>query len=118
MKRFNAISLYGSDFTNYELPKYEQGEFIVDDSNFIPMSEAIKSLSKTLPLAQGTVEAVYDFPDGVDDGRKVDVARMRPEIVELSVETRKANKKLGKALAEAEQRARDTENINSFTKKE
>lgn len=107
MKRFDKISLFGSKLVdNYEVPVQVVGPRIVDDTNFIPMSEAVKQLSKTGNLTKGVIEGYYDFPDGRDDGRKVDVARMRPEIVELSVEARKKAEKLKQDLKEATAKAK------------
>lgn len=107
MKRFDKISLFGSKLVdNYEVPVQVVGPRIVDDTNFIPMSEAVKQLSKTGNLTKGVIEGYYDFPDGRDDGRKVDVARMRPEIVELSVEARKKAEKLKQDLKDATAKAK------------
>lgn len=107
MKRFEKISLFGSKLVDeYEIPVQVVGPRIVDDSNFIPMSEAVKQLSKTGNLTRGVIEGFYDFPDGRDDGRKVDVARMRPEIVELSVAAREKANKLKEDLKNATAKAK------------
>lgn len=106
MERFEKISLFGSKIVDsYEVPVQVVGPRIVDDTNFIPMSEAVKQLSKTGNLSKGVIEGFYDFPDGVDNGLKVDVARMRPEIVELSTEARKKAEKLKKDLKTAQAKA-------------
>lgn len=113
MKRFKKISVFGSTFdSEYIVPECPVGTRIVDDSKFIPMSEAVKQLSKIPPMASGVIEGYYDFPDGRDDGRKVNVARMRPEIVELSVDIRKKQEQLKKDLKKAEKIASD----NAFLK--
>lgn len=114
MKRFERISLYGSDFVDYVPPLQEVGKYIVDDSNFIPMSETVKQLSKIQPLSKGVIEGVYDFPDGRDDGRKVEVARLRPEIVELSTEARNQQAKIKKQLKKEAQIAKDNVNLKAL----
>lgn len=115
MKRFKNISLFGSSLIEMEPVKGQPvGERIVDDSHFIPMSEAVKQLSKSMPLDKGVIDGFYDFPDGRDDGRKVDVARLRPEIVELSTEVRKNQEKLKKELAKATKKAQDEAFFNSL----
>lgn len=119
MKRFQYISVFGSPLKTMEkIPVQEPGPRIVDDSRFIPMSEAIKTLSKSMPLDKGVIEGYYDFPDGKDDGRKVDVARLRPEIVELSTEVRKNQDKLKKDLAKATKKAQDEAFYASLNQKE
>lgn len=115
MKRFNNISLFGSSLKDMDPVKGQPvGERIVDDSHFIPMSEAVKQLSKSMTLDKGVIDGFYDFPDGRDDGRKVDVARLRPEIVELSTEVRKKQKQLKEELAKATKKAQDEAFFNSL----
>ena len=115
MKRFKCISVFGSTFdSEYTVPVCPVGERIVDDSKFIPMSEAVKQLSKMPPLSSGVIEGYYDFPDGRDDGRKVNVARMRPEIIELSVDIRKQNEQLKKDLKKAQKIAEDKAMFEKF----
>lgn len=115
MKRFKRISVLGSTFdSEYTVPVCPVGERIVDDSKFIPMSEAVKQLSKMPPMAKGVIEGYYDFIDGRDDGRKVNVARMRPEIVELSVEVRNQQEQLKKDLKKAQKIAEDKAMFESF----
>ena len=107
MIRFENISLFGSKLVDeYVVPVQVVGPRIVDDTNFIPMSEAVKQLSKTGNLTKGVIEGYYDFPDGRDDGRKVDVARLRPEIVELSVSAREKAQKLKEDLKTATAKAK------------
>lgn len=107
MRRFKNISLFGSSLYDYEPPKQKNGPFIVDDSSFIPMSEAVKQLSRTNPLGTGYIEGAYDFPDGIDTGMHVPVARMRPELPELSQEAYAQNKQLRKDVAKAQKIAKD-----------
>lgn len=115
MKRFKCISIFGSTYdSEYKVPECPKGNRIVDDSKFIPMSEAVKQMSKLPPMAQGVIDGYYDFPDGKDDGRKVNVARMKPEIVELSVDVRKQQEQLKKDLKKAQRIAEDKAMFESF----
>ena len=46
MRRYNTINLDKTiKIEEYEDPKFKYGPYIVDDSNFVPISEAIKQLS-------------------------------------------------------------------------
>lgn len=118
MIRFNEISLFGSSLVDkYEVIPQPKGPRIVDDSHFQPLSEAVKQLSKTSPLDKGVIEGYYDFPDGRDDGRKVAVARLRPEIVELSTELRKQNEEIKKGIRKAQKIAEDNATIQAMISK-
>lgn len=86
VKRLTTVSLVDKSVsTDYVLPLYKNGDYVVDDSGFQPMSEAVKQLSKTAPLTSDQIAAAYDFPDGKDTGMKVPVERMprTSDIVEI-----------------------------------
>lgn len=86
VKRLTTVSLVDKSVsTDYVLPLYKTGDYVVDDSGFQPMSEAVKQLSKTAPLTSDQIAAAYDFPDGKDTGMKVPVERMprTSDIVEI-----------------------------------
>lgn len=86
VKRLTTVSLVDKSVsTDYVLPVYKTGNYVVDDSGFQPMSEAVKQLSRTAPLSSDQIAAAYDFPDGRDTGMKVPVERMprTSDIVEI-----------------------------------
>lgn len=60
-------------------------EYIVDDSSFIPISEAIKQL-KGNNVSAGEIEQTYDFPNGNDNGMKIPLHRRSDvkDIAEIS----------------------------------
>ena len=86
MKRFKTINFSEKLVTEeYKLPVTESTPFVVDDSQFIPMSEAIKQLS--VNNSSGTSDGlVYDFPNGKDDGRPIPISRSKDvrDIAEIS----------------------------------
>ena len=51
----------------YTIPKTPDSEYIVDDSSFIPMKEAIKQLS-AIGSSSDSLKPYYDFQDGKDTG--------------------------------------------------
>lgn len=62
----------------YELPKTPDSEYIVDDSSFVPIAEAIKQLGTNPNFeAGGTYGKDFDFVDGKDDGSDLPVGRTR-----------------------------------------
>lgn len=62
----------------YELPKTPDSKFIVDDSSFVPIAEAIKQLGINPNFeAGGTYGKDFDFIDGKDDGSDLPVGRTR-----------------------------------------
>lgn len=70
---------------DYELPSTPKTDFIVDDSSFLPIAEALKNLQMaSLTTAEKSV--YYDFPDGKDDGSRVPINRRHDikDITEIS----------------------------------
>lgn len=87
IKRLSTINLTSKvSILEYDLPKTLDSPYIVDDSGFVPMSEAIKSLSRIGSTTEADVNASYDFPNGVDTGIKVPIQRMHgvSDITEVS----------------------------------
>lgn len=86
MKRFNTINFTEKlSLVDYELPKTPKSNYVVDDSCFIPMSEAIKQLS--VNNSNGTTDGLmYDFENGRDDGRSIPISRCKDvkDIAEIS----------------------------------
>ena len=86
MKRFNTINVEGNlSVVDYELPKTPSSEYVVDDSNFVPISEAVKQLGANNTGADDLI-ACYDFPDGNDNGMSVPISRTKngKDIAEIS----------------------------------
>lgn len=85
-KRFVTFnSLNGSEHEEYFEPKMEAGEYVVDDSSFIPMEEAIKQLKNSGMTAE-EINQSYDFPNGIDSGIEVPLSRQADmkDIAEIS----------------------------------
>lgn len=86
MKRLDTISLsVGSKVVDFENKKQRVGPYVVDDSCFIPISEAIKQLKDT-QITSREIEECYDFPSGKDTGKPIPVTRRANfhDITELS----------------------------------
>lgn len=64
---------------------YKDVEYIVDDSTFIPMSEAVKALGSG--NFGGRSDLFYDFSNGRDDGRRITPAKRREGLAETYVDT-------------------------------
>lgn len=76
---------------------------ITDKSSFIPNAQLMR---KALQEGANT-QALYDFTDGKDDGRKVPVARIKgADIAEISEEIKKEQKKIKGKIEEAEANAK------------
>lgn len=86
MKRLDTINNVSKHkVVEYELPKYKSGDYVVDDSCFIPMSEAVKQLGAN--GSNGNNETLlYDFPNGRDNGMAVPATRTKniKDIAEIS----------------------------------
>lgn len=86
LKRIDSVnSLTGNKLIDYEQPKQITNEYLIDDSCFIPMSEAVKQLGVN-SSSQTNVNSLYDFPNGKDDGSPIPFTRQRAynDIAELS----------------------------------
>lgn len=86
MKRLNTITSYGNlNVVDYKLPVTKHTEFIVDDSCFIPMSEAVKQLGSN-SVGANEIKNYYDFPDGNDNGMEIPITRTKngKDIAEIS----------------------------------
>lgn len=115
MKTDNPIRLNTINFENklidvdYQLPKTKFGPYIVDDSNFIPMSEAVKQLTSNV-VSDSVNQQYYDFPDGKDTGISIPATRTKncKDIAELSQQIMDSVEKTSQHLADirAEQAAK------------
>lgn len=86
MKRFNTINVEEKlSLVDYELPKTPSSNYVVDDSNFVPMAEAVKQLGVNNTGAEDLISC-YDFPDGNDNGMTVPLSRTKngKDIAEIS----------------------------------
>ena len=86
LQRIDSVnSLNGNKTINYELPKQVNNEYLIDDSCFIPMSEAVKQLGIN-NSGHTNINTLYDFKDGIDDGSAIPFNRQRAykDIAELS----------------------------------
>lgn len=110
VKRLNTVTQVEKlSIVEYELPKTDCGKFIVDDSNFIPMSEAIKQLGVNGAGADdGTL--AYDFIDGNDNGMPVPISRRKDirDIAEISSEI----------MADVDKAAKTIEEVKTVQKKQ
>lgn len=70
------------------------GSYVVDDSAFVPLKEAVKNVNAGSITPQ-MARTLYDFPNGKDDGSKVPVDRTHGftgDIAEVSVVARESAK--------------------------
>ena len=96
-------------------PFTPDSEYVVDDSSFIPISEAIKQL-KGNNVSAGEIEQTYDFPNGVDNGMSIPAHRRTDckDIAEISTaimqQTEELTAKIEKTKKKAERmKAYETE---------
>lgn len=87
----------------YQQPVTPDSEYVVDDSNFVPISEAVRQLVNGYG-AGNRAEQLYDFPDGKDNGQPVPFSRSSQfkDIAELSTEVANQQEQLNSALQEAQ----------------
>lgn len=71
----NAFAHTECELIDYELPKTKDSPYIVDDSSFVPISEALKQLSNVAPLSDSEMNKYYDFADGTDTGISIPITR-------------------------------------------
>ena len=69
----------------YVFPKTPDSDYIVDDSSFVPMKEAIKQLS-AVGVSSDSLKPYYDFQDGEDTGIEIPITRTKngKDIAEIS----------------------------------
>ena len=105
VQRFNTINTHSKlEVVEYELPQTQSSEFVVDDSNFIPMSEAVKQLGSN-NIGTDVKNNYYDFPDGKDTGISVPITRTKDgkDLAEISSDImNKVNDMSNKLAAERE----------------
>lgn len=111
MKKYTKIwaNSYGEkNKAEWKRPQNKDfGPYVVDDSKFIPMSEAVKRTARMSPLGNDVIEMIYDFPDGKAKNMNIPYARQRDGhgMAELSKFAHEKGKEIGKAKQEAVSRA-------------
>lgn len=107
IKKENKLFRRSHVFTHVKNDLYEDtvkavvpGPFVVDDSCFCPMSEAIKQLGRINDPSSGQLVEVYDFPNGKDNGKQLPVTRRRDfhDIAEYSQEIKNETSKMNKEI--------------------
>lgn len=87
MLRYSTINtLGGVDMVHTSDPVQVVGRYVVDDSSFVPLKEAVKNVT-TGAITPEMARRLYDYPDGKDDGSKVPVDRTHSfygDIAEIS----------------------------------
>ena len=71
--------------SEYELPVTPDTPYVIDDSSFVPMSEAVKQLGHV--NSDGSdYSGYYDFADGEDTGIEIPITRTKQgqDIAEIS----------------------------------
>lgn len=61
----------------YKLPVTPDSEYVIDDSCFVPMSEAVKQLGLNPNYTGSNNKTMYDFPDGKDSGIEIPINRTK-----------------------------------------
>lgn len=94
-----------------KLPIIEAGEFVVDDSAFCPMSEAIKQLSRVNDPTLGQLSECYDFPNGKDNGKQLPITRQRNfgDLAEYSQEIREQSANMNNEILRGQLEAAEEE---------
>lgn len=90
IKRLKSISFFGSEVEDYKVPEQEIGEYITDDSHFVPESEVVKQL-KGQSVLSPDAKMMYDYQDGKDTGQPIPVDRTHAytgDVADLSVAMR------------------------------
>lgn len=107
--RYNTISALPNVMKLHDYSFNTSSKFadsLADRTNFVPLSEQIKSLDKSgrgLSKAGDVGDSrFYDFPDGKDTGISVPVSRRKgADLAEISVSVRKDSKKISDAVSAA-----------------
>lgn len=101
MERLKTVNLEENIIVHdYELPKTPNSEYVVDDSNFVPIKEAIKQLNRIADPSMDDIAQSYDFPNGKDTGKPIPVTRTHNfgDIAELAVEVNQQTDKMRKEI--------------------
>lgn len=119
VKRLSSIDvLHGSSVCDYVLPTNKRGSYIVDDSHFCPMSEAVKQLANSRPLTDEEIAACYDFTNGMDNGMQIPIQRMAgvADITEITTAITEQTRDIAKKMEVAKDKKAYADKINSIVK--
>lgn len=101
--------------SNLANKRYSDAPYIVDDSGFVPMSEAVKRVTGGA-LSKEQIKTMYDFPDGtVPSGFRVPLDRRRGftgDIAEVSQAVRESGKEANEALSKLYDRYQDEQALD------
>lgn len=120
VKRLSTISLVCQNkIVDSELPSTPDSKFIVDDSHFCPMSEAVKQLSKITPVTADEVQMYYDFPSGRDNGKQVPFERSASysDITELSNSIIEDTKNMAETMEKERKKQERSAQLNNILNK-
>lgn len=109
MKRYSTICQFSDNkLTDYDYSEKFYNPFIVDDSVFVPMAEALKQLSKTSEITEQQIRENYDFPNGHDTGMEIPITRKHgiADITEISSAIMEKTEKIVEAEQKAKKRAK------------
>lgn len=97
---FDKVQEHKIGKDKYSLPVTPDSEYIVDDSCFIPMSEAVKQLGLNPNFTGADQKTAYDFPDGKDSGIEIPINRTKngKDIAEISTEISNQQDKINSEL--------------------
>lgn len=97
---------------DYSEPPTPNTEYIVDDSTFVPIAEAIKQLGNGSSTAAKT-DLLYDFPDGKDNGQEIPFSRSSQfkDIAELSTQINNQTDSIKSEIEKAKNEAEMMEKI-------
>lgn len=116
MKRFKTIDVVnGSTLVDYSIPKITFGKSLVDKSGFVPIADAVASLTSG-NRAHVDDGNNYDFPDGVDTGIDVSMRRKGIDIAEHFQNAYKGRQKMEEAVKEGARRAQREKSIQDAHK--
>lgn len=74
MKSYHNVTMFSCDIVEVKQPEKDYGDYVVDDSSFVPMSEAVKRVTAGA-LSPDQLKSMFDFKDGKDTGAKIPVDR-------------------------------------------
>lgn len=119
MKRYSSISSIYSDKNNLVDYKLDEtinfGESLVDKSHFVPIAEAVSSLTQNSNAAHIN-DLNYDFTDGVDDGRNIPSSRNphNREITQQYLDTKDLAASAANAYKKGVKKAQIAKEISDF----
>ncbi len=116
MKRFETIDVInGSSLVDYSIPKITFGKSLVDKSGFVPIADAVASLTAG-NRAHVDDSNNYDFADGVDTGIDVSMRRKGIDIAEHFQNVYQGRVKMEEAAKEGSRRIQREKSIREAHK--